>query len=307
MLISIDHGNSAIKTPNFTFVSGYIESSVPPAISDECLFFNGKYYSLTEKRIVYRRDKTADDSYFILTLFAIGKELKAAKIKNEFTSIDLAVGLPPEHYGVLRDKYEQYFRREGMISFKYNDGTYNIGINKVMVFPQAYAAVVPQSDLIVKYPRVFIVDIGGYTTDVLLLHNGRPDLSFCKSLDNGVITMYNDIISRVDILHDIKITDEHIREVLTGEYSCIPDDIKKSISDAAEKHTFQILNKLREFGIDLKGTKSVFVGGGSLLLRSFIEQSKLVFDASFVENQMANAKGYELLAQAVLASKKGAK
>ena len=36
---------------------------------------------------------------------------------------------------------------------------------------------------------MFIVDIGGYTTDVLLLRNGKPDLQFCRSLESGVITM----------------------------------------------------------------------------------------------------------------------
>lgn len=52
-----------------------------------------------------------------------------------------------------------------------------------MVFPQAYAAVVPQSSLIVNTPRIFIVDIGGYTTDVLLLKNGKLDFQFCRSLE----------------------------------------------------------------------------------------------------------------------------
>lgn len=45
-----------------------------------------------------------------------------------------------------------------------------------MVFPQAYAAVVPQSSLVVHTLRIFIIDVGGYTTDVLLLQNGKPDL-----------------------------------------------------------------------------------------------------------------------------------
>lgn len=32
-------------------------------------------------------------------------------------------------------------------------------------------------------------DIGGYTTDVLLLKNGKTDLQFCRSLETGIITM----------------------------------------------------------------------------------------------------------------------
>jgi plasmid segregation protein ParM len=28
---------------------------------------------------------------------------------------------------------------------------------------------------------MFVIDIGGYTTDVLLLRNGKPDLQFCSA------------------------------------------------------------------------------------------------------------------------------
>ena len=49
MLVSIDHGNYAIKTPNDS-------------------------WTLNGQRLSYMRDKTCDDRYFILSLFAIAKE-----------------------------------------------------------------------------------------------------------------------------------------------------------------------------------------------------------------------------------------
>lgn len=42
-------------------------------------------------------------------------------------------------------------------------------VQQVFVYPQAYAAVVPQAEKLRETPRTFVVDIGGYTTDVLLL------------------------------------------------------------------------------------------------------------------------------------------
>ena len=59
-------------------------------------------------------------------------------------SIDLAVGLPPEHYGVLKDRFAKNFKRDGAIRFTYKDRPYMISINRVMVFPQAYAAIIPK-------------------------------------------------------------------------------------------------------------------------------------------------------------------
>ena len=72
MLISIDHGNKQIKTVHKTFTSGLCESDSRPPFGRDVLFYNGKYYTLSDQRIPYMRDKTADERFSILTLFAIG-------------------------------------------------------------------------------------------------------------------------------------------------------------------------------------------------------------------------------------------
>ena len=137
MLIAVDHGNYAIKTPNFSFVSGLAEHTVRPPLTDEVLEYEGRYWTLSGKRISYMRDKTQDDRFFILTLFAIAKELEKQGVSPSLCSVDLAVGLPPEHYGVLKDRFAKYFKRDTAIRFTYKDRPFMIGINRVMVFPQA--------------------------------------------------------------------------------------------------------------------------------------------------------------------------
>ena len=74
MLIAIDHGNKQIKTTHRTFTSGLCESDTRPPFGKEVLYYNGKYYTLSDQRIPYMRDKTVDERYFILTLFAIAFE-----------------------------------------------------------------------------------------------------------------------------------------------------------------------------------------------------------------------------------------
>ena len=76
MLFSIDHGNSAVKTPNFTFTSGLADYPVRPPVETDVLEYAGKFWTLSGQRISYMRDKTQNDRYFILTLFAIAKELQ---------------------------------------------------------------------------------------------------------------------------------------------------------------------------------------------------------------------------------------
>lgn len=113
MLIAIDHGNYAIKTINNSFVSGLSEHTVKPPMCDEILEYNGSYWTLSGKRLSYMRDKTQDDRYFILSLFAIARELESKNTHSHIEHIELAVGLPPEHYSILKDSFAKYFKRYG--------------------------------------------------------------------------------------------------------------------------------------------------------------------------------------------------
>lgn len=298
MLLAIDHGNYNIKTPHHCFMAGLAEHSVRPPMADEVLEYEGKFWTLSGKRLSYRRDKTQDESYFILTLFAIAREMKSVGNYNTTEKVHLAVGLPPEHFGLLRDKFANYFKRPRPIHFTYNDKPYTITVGNVYVYPQAFAAIAPQKSQLNHHLQVFLVDIGGYTTDVLLLKGGRPDMQFCRSLEMGVITMNNDIIRRVGALHDMRIEDEHISAVLAGKETILPEAVKKTIRESAAHHAKDILDKLRELQVDLRANPAVFIGGGSILFREHLEKSPMVASAAFLENPSANAIGYKLLAEA---------
>lgn len=155
MLIAIDHGNYAVKTPSFSFVSGLSEHTVKPPLTDEIIEYAGRYWTLSGKRLNYMR--------------------------------------------------------------------------------------------------------------------------------------------KVSALHDMLIEDEHISAVLTGADTILPDDVKQTICGATKLHADNILNQLRELQVDLRSNPAIFIGGGSILLRPFLEQSPLVAKADFVDNPNANALGYEML------------
>lgn len=135
---------------------------------------------------------------------------------------------------------------------------------------------------------MFVVDIGGITTDVLLLRNGKPDLQVCRSLESGVITMNNDIIGKISAEHDMKIEDEHISAVLLGRETILPDCVKKTIRECAQMHANGILDQLRELQVDLRTNPVIFIGGGSALFRPLLEHSPLIAQASFVSDRTAD-------------------
>ena len=295
MLIAIDHGNYAVKTPNTSFMSGLTEYSVPPPLAEDVIEYDGRYFALTGSRIPYMRDKTRDERYFILTLFAIAKELRLSGELPPYADIDLAVGLPPEHFSMLKDKFAQYFKRKGII-FVHNNSPSCLSIQRVFVYPQAYAAIVPQAGTLLSTPRTFIIDIGGYTTDVLLLRHGKPDMQFCRSLEIGVITMNNEIIGKVGALHDMKIEDDHISDVILGNETILPDAVIREIRESTASHASDILDKLRELQVDLRTNPAVFIGGGAILFKPYLEGSPMVAKAEFISDPKANAVGYGMLA-----------
>ena len=109
--------------------------------------------------------------------------------------------------------------------------------------------------------------------------------------------MNNEIIRKVSALHDMKIEDDHISAVLRGEKTILPIDVVETIRQATQMHTKDTLNKLRELQVDLRSNPAIFIGGGSILFRDFLEKSSLVAQAEFVEDSKANAVGYQILAK----------
>ena len=119
--------------------------------------------------------------------------------------------LPPKHFAELCERYERYFKGDGKVQeLCFNDKVYHLCIQNVMAFPQDYAAMMTRMMEIREIPKVVGIDIGGFTSDYLLMRSGRPDMDYCDSLEKGVITMYNDIISSINSEYDMLLEEADI-------------------------------------------------------------------------------------------------
>lgn len=418
-----------VKTPRHHFNAGIVNHGPrPPAIKKDMVKYNGIYYSITDQRVPYRKDKTEDDSYFLLTLFGIAKELlgnSEATTPPIAEDLCLAVGLPPSHLPALKEKYANYFLTAGEgkkvvlnsilldkaiedakalaeiniltgkmnkvemdislfqysvdiiewnvfkgaavkkgdvlftygvpnnqilcdesgrlmenmgyranavyeyispddgvlrasfvdngipivpgqpvalmgvynedIAFNYNDNEFLININKVLVYPQGFAAAVDLLPQVEKYPRSYIIDIGGWTTDVVMLAFGEPDMSFCESFNFGVIEMCNQIKRRVSHQFDADLEDSHIESCLRGN-DTLPKHIQDTIEAQAEDYCTTLLRELKERGVDITINIPIFIGGGSALFQEKLD--KYCAKAIFNTDIHANANGYETFALA---------
>ena len=309
MLIAVDHGNKQIKTVHTPpFTSGLIQSDTP-GFGTDALAYRGMYYTLTDQRIPYRRDKTEDERFFILTLFAIAHEIEAmGQYSGSLMRVQLAVGLPPAHFGVQAKRFINYFNGRGAVAFQFKGKPYAIFIENTACFPQSFSAAAATVKNLASFPRALVVDIGGFTADYvrlrngvpdtadyLLMKNGKADLSSCDSLENGVILLYNRICAKANAELDILLEESEIDRILRGEDQDAAPEVIALAEREAQEFINDLLSGLRERMLELKSGKVIFLGGGATLLRRQIEASGKIGQAIFVEDINANAKGYEYL------------
>ena len=142
---------------------------------------------------------------------------------SEVQRIQLAVGLPPAHFGAQVERFTQYFGQRGMVEFEVQGKPYSIYIEDVACFPQAYAAAATMLHTLVEEPKAVILDIGGFTADYLLMKNGEIDLTSCDSLENGVILLYNKVRSKVNSELDLLLDEGDVDAILMGKKTQYPD------------------------------------------------------------------------------------
>ena len=303
-VISIDHGNRNIKTLNHVFSSGYVESSILPSIGGDILQFNNKEYTIVDQCMPQQIDKTIDDRYFILTLFAIGKELANDMrllrmfASDELVHVELLIGLPLQHFKSLKEKYVHYFTNRDALTFTLNKRSYTVKITSAYVYPQAYAASVAAYSQLRGSKVVNVIDIGGYTVDCLQLTDNRPNMELCTSLYWGVNNLFRTINDHMRAGAGRDIPENIIESILMNDPAILSESSESRINlirSCADTHASRLLSEVSQKGFDLVENKTVFVGGGSILLKQHILNTRLVMKPIFVDNIRANAEGYNLI------------
>lgn len=141
-IIGLDHGNHLIKTANHIMQNGVKRLGAKPTFQANTLNYGRAYYKVGEERFNVKDSKMADDDYYILTLTMLTKEARTRDIPQG-SHIVLAVGMPLKQFSSERNAFIRYLKRDSQpVSFKYEDTAYTFCIDKVVAFPQCYAAVV---------------------------------------------------------------------------------------------------------------------------------------------------------------------
>ena len=97
--------------------------------------------------------------------------------------------------------------------------------------------------------------------------------------------------------YDILLDDTDVDSIIQNKKTDYDSTIINMVKEMTKMYVDDILGTLRERGLDLKTGCVVFIGGGALLLREYLESSGKIGKCIFIEDICANAKGYELLYQ----------
>lgn len=297
MNIGIDHGYYAIKTRHFSFPAGISEYSHEPYTLQNTLEYGGKFFVCGTGRQPILRNKMENDNYYLLTLAAIAKEIKQRGEKAE-CSVNLAAGLPLAGFGREKKPFREYLLRSSQpVCFKFEGIPYKVTIEDVKLFPQGYSAIAIHPELIQNEPSVLLMDIGGWTVDLMRLDNRIPNAATCRSLELGMIRCLDEISEQIRRSLGLSMTAAQIESVLRGDASHVNEDAKKIIYQEAERYTKRLLSAIAESGLDVRAMPAVFLGGGATLLKHHASAADGLCRPIILDDVCLNAKGYERLTE----------
>ena len=301
IIIGVDHGYAAMKTAHFSFPTGLVEYEHEPYTQKDVLEYGGKYYVVGSARQPLQRDKTRTEDYYLLTLAAIAKELDSRSMERT-AEVLLAAGLPLTSFGRDKKKFRDYLLRDGKpVYFRYEGRDYTVRFTDVMLFPQGYAAVLTQTELLDE-PSVIVADIGGWTVDLMRLDNRIPNAATCRSLELGMIRCLDEIGEKARQMFGVSMTDVQIESILRGGAVSVDDRIRAVIHTQAGQYVQDLLSAIMESGLDVRAMPAIFLGGGAALLKRHVTATESLCRPLILDDVCLNAMGYERLVERMTGS-----
>ena len=293
-IIGFDNGYQFGKTANFMFENGVFSlGKVEPSVREHSLKFERKYYKVAEGRAAITEDKVSDESARLLTMVAIAKELSTVGVTK--AEVVLAVGLPFSDFGREKKELIKYYEEKPILKYEFEGIRYEITISKVFVFPQCYSAISQRLGNMKK--DYLVVDIGSKTTDVIYIRNGLPVESKSITIERAMIKWFRQIQGSLQVQYGKNIPENEILKVILKQSSSMPKSYANHIRLRITEQIEALILELEEREYDLNYINIIYVGGGAIAVKNFTEsKDNVAYDCDI----LANAKGYEFLAEQML-------
>ena len=299
IIIGIDHGYGNIKTANCCFKTGVASFDKEPTFKNNLLIYEGRYYLIGEEHKEFTADKMADSDYYILTLAAIGRELNIRKQTS--ARVHLAAGLPLTWVSEQKDAFKKYLLQKDHVDFNFRGVEYHIDFTGADIFPQGFSAV---ADRLREFKGVnMLCDIGNGTMNIMYINSGRPISGKCFTEKFGTHQCTLAVREKLMQRFGTAVDDTVIEPVLRRGTADISERYLAVIRERAMEYAGGIMRRLREHEYDPELMRLYVVGGGSCLVKNFVQydEKRVTINSDIC----ATAKGYERLAETNLRKRGG--
>ena len=124
---------------------------------------------------------------------------------------------------------------------------YSITIEEVAIFPQGYAALMTETGLLQDEPSMLLMDLGGWTVDLMRIDNAIPAADTAHSLELGMIRCVDDIREQVRRETGLSLTDAQIENMLAGQPCTVSDAANIPIGSCALDQVRRYVLRHRRF------------------------------------------------------------
>ena len=294
VIIDIDHGYGNIKTAHTCFRTGVSAYDKEPTFKSDMLIFEDRYYIIGDEHKEFTTDKMTDPDYHILTLADVARELNIRGMTK--ANVFLAVGLPLTWVSEQKQRFKAYLLQKPNADFTFRGVDYHVDFAGAEIYPQGYAAI---ADRISEFRGVtMLCDIGNGTMNVMYIRNGKPIPYQCFTEKYGVQQCKIAVREKLMQRFGTAVDDGLIEDVLRYGKADIGDKYLAVIQDCARDYAGGIMKRLREHEYNPDLMRLYVMGGGSCLIKHFVDLD--LARVTINSDINATAKGYERLAEAAL-------
>ena len=294
-IIGVDHGYAATKTAHCVFPSGVVAFDSCPPVQSGLLEIGSRFFVVGSGRQPLLKNKTINENYRLLTWAAIARELQARNGETK-ASVLLAAGLPLTSFGREKAAFKQYLTpNKQPVCFRYEGQDYEITITGVEIYPQGFSAIANNAALLEGEPSTLVVDIGGWTVDIMRLDRYTVDTASCRSLELGVIRCMDEIKEQVRRTLGLSVTDAQVENILTNRQCTLSSQAVLLIQRHGRLYVERLFSAIEECGFDLKALPVIFVGGGAALVQPRVSREDALCRAVYLTDVCINAQAYEAI------------
>ena len=290
IIIGIDHGYGNIKTAHTCFPTGVTAHDKEPTFKNDLLIYEGGYYTIGEGHKEFAAEKMMDGDYYLLTLAAIGRELRIRHVTS--ARVHIAAGLPLTWVSEQKDAFRAYLLQNDSVDFTFRGADYHVEFAGADIFPQGFAAIA--GNLGQFRGTNMLCDIGNGTMNILRTLDSNVDLRQMFTEKFGVQQCVLAVQEALMREHHAELEEQMIHNFLRYGTVGIDEELEKTMKLTASDYAKKVFRKLREHGYDPRIMKLYVVGGGGCLLKNFfpIAPDKIIINSDIC----ATAKGYEYMA-----------